>query len=236
MNGAAHGDAPSGDRERGDGRSRLANPLASRLSRALEAEQARWLAPLRSRLLRRVDIARRRRVLDLGAGGGTVAEELARRAAGPVVAVDVVAGEPDEADASADAARAVARVTADAVRLPFADGSFELAFCQAALLWMPLAAAAAELRRVVADTGAVLAIEPDFGGMIEHPEGAGLAQVWRAALSRAGADPLVGRKLPGALTCRCTWCQSWSRRRRHGSRCWRGCRSKRTNRERWRTP
>ena len=47
--------------------------------------------------------------------------------------------------------------------------------------------------------GALVSIEPDYGGMIEHPEELALRDVWIAALRRAGADPLVGRKLPGVL-------------------------------------
>ena len=42
-------------------------------------EQAQWLAPARSRMLRRVDIAHKRNILDLGAGYGFVSEELFRR-------------------------------------------------------------------------------------------------------------------------------------------------------------
>ena len=50
--------------------------------------QAAWLAPARARLLRRVAVARRRSVLDLGGGYGAVTGELVRRAGGTVVALD----------------------------------------------------------------------------------------------------------------------------------------------------
>ena len=46
------------------------------------------LAPLRSRLLRGVQVATRRSILDLGAGHGALTGELVRRGAGRVVAVD----------------------------------------------------------------------------------------------------------------------------------------------------
>ena len=87
----------------------------------------------------------------------------------------------------------------DAGWLPFARNSFDLVFCQLALMWMPLDRTAAEIRRVTMKGGAVVAIEPDYGGMLEWPEGVGLKEVWIAALARTGADPLVGRKLPGIL-------------------------------------
>ncbi|HLA84582.1 MAG TPA: hypothetical protein VJL29_07290, partial [Thermoguttaceae bacterium] len=57
-------------------------------STALLRQQAEWLAPARSRLLRRAGIARCRRVLDLGCGVGAVTAELARRTSGFVVALD----------------------------------------------------------------------------------------------------------------------------------------------------
>jgi len=90
-------------------------------------------------------------------------------------------------------------VCSKAGSLPFADAIFDLVFCQLALMWMPLERTAAEIGRVTMAGGAVVAIEPDYGGMLEWPEGAGLKEVWSAALERAGADPLVGRKLPGVL-------------------------------------
>ena len=88
---------------------------------------------------------------------------------------------------------------AKAEQLPFANNVFDLVFCQLALMWMPLEQATAELGRVTMKGGVVVAIEPDYGGMLEWPEGAGLKEVWIAALDRAGADPFVGRKLPGTL-------------------------------------
>ena len=51
-------------------------------SKTLLEAQAEWLAPARARLLRRVGIARRRRILDLGAGYGAVTGELVRRGGG----------------------------------------------------------------------------------------------------------------------------------------------------------
>ncbi|MDF1513348.1 MAG: hypothetical protein P1S60_06020, partial [Anaerolineae bacterium] len=53
---------------------------------ALLVEQAEWLAPARRQLLRRAAIARRARVLDLGAGYCTVTPELVRRSDGQVIA------------------------------------------------------------------------------------------------------------------------------------------------------
>jgi SAM-dependent methyltransferase len=64
-------------------------------------------------------------------------------------------------------------------------------------MWIdPLEAAISEAARVLSSDGALVALEPDYGGMIEEPD-LGLRVVWLDALERAGADPLVGRRLPG---------------------------------------
>jgi SAM-dependent methyltransferase len=94
----------------------------------------------------------------------------------------------------------VPRVAGDAVRLPFCDASLDLIFSQLSLLWIsPLAQAIAEIRRALMPGGVLVALEPDYGGMIEHPPEVRTRELWLDGLSRAGADPYVGRKLPGLL-------------------------------------
>ncbi len=165
--------------------------------RELLEQQAVWFAPARSRLLRRAHIAGRRRVLDLACGPGTVTGELVRRCGGSVIALDrnrATLGEDGPAFADAW------RVGGDAGRLPFADRTFDLVFCQFALMWFDLPAAVREIRRVLQSGGALIALEPDYGGMIEYPVEIASREIWSAALNRAGADPQVGRKLPGLLS------------------------------------
>ncbi len=166
-------------------------------ARALLAQQAEWLAPARGRLLRQVSIARRKRVLDLGAGYGAATAELVRRAGGPVVALDRAIVALQTATGAFDGAYCVA---GDALRLPFADGTFDLVFTQLTLLWVhPLAAAVREIARVLTKDGALVSLEPDYGGLIEYPPEMAARELWLNGLARAGADPRVGRKLPGLL-------------------------------------
>lgn len=159
--------------------------------------QAAWLAPARARLLRRIEIARRRRVLDLACGCGSVTGELAERSGGLVVAVDrsfpALSEEPT-------AFEGASRIVADATRLPFGDGTFDLIFCQFALLWIDPGAAVREIHRVLQPGGVLVALEPDFGGLIEHPSEIAAREIWLSALARAGGDPQIGRKLPGLLS------------------------------------
>ncbi len=160
--------------------------------RDVSARLSADLAPMRARLLRRVGVAHRGPVLDLGAGWGFTTEELTRRAKGPVAALD---RHPE-----ALAALGPRAVRGDARRIPFERGHFDLVLCQQVLMWQAeLGEVLSEIRRVLRPNGALVALEPDFGAMMEHPAEVAVADVWRAALSRAGADPLTGRKLPGAL-------------------------------------
>ncbi len=166
-------------------------------SAGLLSQQAAWLAPGRARLLRRVAVARRRRVLDLGAGYGTVTGELVRRSGGAVVAVD---SKQTALSHDPDSFAGAGRVCGTAAKLPFEDAAFDLVFCQVVLMWVSLAEAVREIWRVLLAGGVLVALEPDYGGLIEHPPELATRDLWLAALSRVGADPLVGRKLPGVLT------------------------------------
>ncbi|MCS7304659.1 MAG: class I SAM-dependent methyltransferase [Thermoguttaceae bacterium] len=168
----------------------------------LLAKQAEWLAPFRAGLLRRAAIAQRKSVLDLGCGPGLITAELLRRSGGRVVGLDRnfqalrQLASRYRAEASFQPAQPIC---ADACRLPFADRSFDLVFCQWVLLWLPLEPTLSEIRRVLAPGGMLVALEPDYGGMIEYPSEIASAPLWQAALRRAGADPEVARKIPPLL-------------------------------------
>lgn len=159
--------------------------------------QADWLAPARAQIWRRVHIARRRSVLDLGTGYGAVVPELVRRSGGQVVALDRDLW-PLRHGERFDGAT---RVAGDGVCLPFAEAAFDLVLTQLTLLWVnPLDAVIAEIWRTLQSGGALVSLEPDYGGMIEYPPEVESRDLWIAALSRAGADPTIARKLPSRLT------------------------------------
>ncbi|MCA9122393.1 MAG: class I SAM-dependent methyltransferase [Planctomycetaceae bacterium] len=160
-------------------------------SRHLAERQGTWLQGARARLLRRADIANRRHILEIGAGWGFTAEELKRRSAGNVVALDLYAS---------DSINGVEQVIGDAQHLPFADHSFDLVFSHHTLLWIEDPTLAIyEAHRVLKPGGVFVAIEPDYGGMMEMPMEFSVKDIWIAALTRAGADPMIGRKLPAWL-------------------------------------
>jgi SAM-dependent methyltransferase len=164
-------------------------------ARLLES-QASWLAPARARLLRRAAIARRRTILDLGAGSGAVTPELARRGGGLVVAMDLSSESLYEAPLSTS----WFRIAGSAQHIPFSDKSFELIFSQFTLLWIgDLARVIGEIWRALKPGGEFCAIEPDYLGLIEFPPSVVVANIWRSALIRSGATSDVGRRLPGLL-------------------------------------
>ncbi|OYR45072.1 class I SAM-dependent methyltransferase [Halorubrum sp. Hd13] len=107
-----------------------------------------------------LELASRRRVVDVGCGTGELTRVLAAEARPDATVIGV--------DADTDLL-AVAReetglpyVAGDATRLPLPDGAVDLAVCQALLINLPEPVAAVrELARVSADL--VAAIEPDNG-------------------------------------------------------------------------
>jgi SAM-dependent methyltransferase len=104
-----------------------------------------------------------RQVLDIGCGEGRFAGELARAGA-------IVTGIDPNPDAIVSARGAVAAARFEmggAARLPFSDGSFDLAVIQNALHHVPEAEMSAALReamRCLKPDGRLVVIEPDVTG------------------------------------------------------------------------
>ena len=174
--------------------------------RELSARQAEWLRDARARLLRRAAVTRRRHIVELGAGWGIVSEELARRSGGRVTAVDCHPAAAGAQERPAQAGRCtggagVEWLLARAEQLPLPCGCCDLVLAQFAFLWFSdVPGVVSEVCRILEPGGALAAIEPDFGGLLEYPPEIELKPTWIAAIQRAGGDPLVGRKLPGLLT------------------------------------
>jgi ubiquinone/menaquinone biosynthesis C-methylase UbiE len=163
--------------------------------------QARWTSDLRQYLYPRAGLAHTRRVLEVGCGTGALLEELLRQSEAWVHGLDIDAQRIRLAGSLPSLpGERLCLAQGDAHALPYPDESFDLALCHFLLLWVadPLHALL-EMKRVTRPDGAVLALaEPDYGGRIDHPpELSRLGEWQRDALSRQGADPLMGRKLAG---------------------------------------
>ncbi len=154
--------------------------------------QAAWLRGARSRLLRRAALQGRRTIVEIGAGWGLVANELCQRTGRSVLAVD-----RRSPPRGVELDERVQWIVGQAERLPFADRSVDLIFAQLTFLWLDASRAMREAARVLAPGGVLVAIEPDYGGLMEYPPDVATQHLWLSALRRAGADPCIGRKLPG---------------------------------------
>jgi SAM-dependent methyltransferase len=159
--------------------------------RQIYRRQAAWFAGERNRLLRRADIARCDRVLDLGCGSCETLRDLERRVGGAAVGVDL--------DLEILRLGGGRRVAADGRVLPFAAGCFDLVFAQMFFMWARPEEVLPEISRVMAPGGSLVACaEPDYGGVVEHPP-AGRMDTVASSLRAEGADVEVGRKLGAAL-------------------------------------
>jgi len=96
-----------------------------------------------------------RRILDVGAGPGRAAGLLKKRwPKAEVVAMDLALPMLAQVPQHTRFWRPVRRVCADALHLPFIDGSFDLVFSSLCLQWVhPLPSALQELRRVLSPGG-----------------------------------------------------------------------------------
>lgn len=143
--------------------------------------------PLRAWVYREARLSLRRRILEVGAGEGRVAEEMAARTGQTVAALDLRPGPPRPG---------VVPVRGDAHRLPFSSGALGTVAHHFALLWLgdPVAALL-EAQRVLEPGGAVLILsEPDLPRRTEEPD-TGLGHLLAEAVRRVGGDPAAGMAL-----------------------------------------
>lgn len=113
-------------------------------------------------LLELAEFSPEHRVLDVGCGVGTTALRIAREFGSRVTAADISPLMLDRAGANVPAARLEQRVAverADILHLPYADGSFDRVIAEAVTMFVDRGRAAAELVRVCAPGGRVLATE-----------------------------------------------------------------------------
>jgi len=158
-------------------------------------------AAARAAYLALLDLRPGQSVLEVGAGTGVIARDAARRVApsGRMAALD--AFEPLLAIARADAARAglsnvLETHCADARDLPFADRSFDAAYCHWLLIHLaPATKVVREMMRVTRAGGRVLCVEADWETAAVHP---GERSVTRRILNTCcdrHLDGWMGRKL-----------------------------------------
>ncbi len=175
------------------------NPLGPWDWHARFQAQAEWTHDLRAHLFPQADLARARRILEVGAGTGVITGELHELSSARLYGLDLdpvrlaLVARPEDPRTRF--------IAGNALDLPFPSATFEIAYCHFLLLWIadPVQALE-EMKRVVRPGGHVLALaEPDYGGRIDYPlELADLGRLQAESLRDQGADPHRGRQL-GAL-------------------------------------
>jgi SAM-dependent methyltransferase len=161
--------------------------------------QATWTATLRLQAYDQAEMAKARRVLEVGSGTGVILGELAQRTPAQRVGIDIdppVILFAHRQDPGAHLA------VADGSRQPFPASAFDIVVCHFLLLWTAdPGAVVREMRRVVRPGGWVLCLaEPDYGGRIDHPPPlVELGQRQTQGLRAQGADPTIGRTVKALL-------------------------------------
>lgn len=169
-----------------------------------EQERLSWMnAVLNPRHLASLSLTGGERVLEVGAGTGLFARELARAVGekGRVVAVE---RDPRQLERAREvcAQLPVELRAGDVFELPLATdewGSFDLVHARFLLEHVPdPGAVVASMVRAARPGGRIVLADDDHDVLRLHPAAPALERLWRAYLetySRAGNDPFVGRRL-----------------------------------------
>jgi SAM-dependent methyltransferase len=158
--------------------------------------QAKWTRPHRQHLYRRFSLFTEKAILDAGCADGHITAEIARKATGSVVGVDI----SKEFIALAEETHSgIEFHTGDFEKLPFGRKTFDAVVTSFTLMWVKNARKAGrEAFRVLKPGGVFLATgEPDYGGRIDHPPELSVGGYWAETIRRQGGDPHFGRKLKG---------------------------------------
>lgn len=145
-------------------------------------------------------------VLDFGCGPGTISLGLAEAVEpGELHGIDLEDSQIALARAAA-AAGGHGNVTfhvGDAKDLPFDDATFDVAHCHAVLMHIPdIAAALAEIRRVLKPGGVIACREAIIASSFLEPGSAEIDRAWEVfaqLLAANGGHPQLGRELKSAL-------------------------------------
>ncbi len=161
------------------------------------ARQAEWTRALRFHLYRRLEIARRKNILEIGCGTGVITGELAGRTDSTIFGLDNNA-----------AALRLARIKGSnkgpiwiagkAEKLPFGDESLDLIITHYFWLWVGHPDIVCnECRRVLKKGGKLAALaEPDYSARQDLPGcQPSIKEFLINDLTKKGADPAMGKKL-----------------------------------------
>ena len=158
-------------------------------------QQAGWTQKVRRHLFAKAGLQPNAKILEVGCGTGAVMSQIAAETEYNQTGIDLDYASLVFAQASCpetDLAQA------DGHLLPFADASFDAAYCHYFLLWVDDSRQVLhEMRRVTKSGGAVIALaEPDHAARIDSPTPLDeLGRLQTVALATQGANIWMGRLL-----------------------------------------
>lgn len=162
-------------------------------------QQSYWTKTLRDHLLQSIVFDSDSPVMEVGCGTGAILAQTDLSTNKKIIGID------KNIESLLMATRNCSNCSffcADALQLPFTDGSFGLIYCHFFLLWLSNPGATLiEVHRILRDGGSFIAFaEPDYSSRVDFPPPLDVLGVLQAqALHRQGADVGVGKKLPSLL-------------------------------------
>ena len=167
-------------------------------------QQAKWTRDLRAYLFDKAGLDHAGRVhrtaslvLEVGCGTGAILSELPAH-----LSLHGLDSDPAALAQCRVHAPAASLTRGEALRLPYAEGTFDIAYCHYLLLWVSdPRKALLEMKRVTKPGGHLLALaEPDHTARVDKPdELARLGHLQTESLKRQGADPGFGARLAETL-------------------------------------
>jgi len=157
--------------------------------------QAAWTKALRLSLYRKVQLAGKKNILELGAGSGIILSEISERTDARLCGVEA---DPQMTALAKAHYPGIEFRTDRAEKLPFSENSFDLIVTHYFWLWQKdPEAVLSEARRVLKKGGQLASLcEPDYMGRIDEPtELGGIRDLIAGALVKQGADPGLAGKL-----------------------------------------
>jgi SAM-dependent methyltransferase len=159
--------------------------------------QAQWTRALRLYFFDLINLDPADRILDIGCGTGALIPDLHALSPAEIYGGDVSLEHLQQA---AQLAPDAGLIGADVHQLPFSDQTFDMVLSHYFLMWVgDTSQAIKQMIRIIKPGGYLVAFaEPDYGGRIDYPPEFILFRDYQIeGLLRVGADPRMGRKLPG---------------------------------------
>ncbi|MBI5805386.1 class I SAM-dependent methyltransferase [candidate division TA06 bacterium] len=157
--------------------------------------QAAWTKALRLSLYRRVQLAGKKNILELGCGSGVILSEISERTEARLCGIEA---DPQMTALAKAQYPGIEFRTARAEKLPFPANSFDLIVTHYFWLWQKdPEAVLSEALRVLKKGGHLISLcEPDYMGRIDEPtELGGIRDLILGTLAKQGADPGLAGKL-----------------------------------------